>query len=1138
MDNAPFSDPDEARAYLNSLSAHTSRLGDTSFLHPDFAVKLANSIRQARAAGLPVTVQSGYRTNNQTGSTYDAEGYSLHGYGGASDIGGIGVAGSPQANQWAKIASANGLFNPYGVNHPAEFNHWQLVPYKIEQRPDIQKAIVDAGGDASKIWNAISPVKGSAMASAKGPTQADIDALYEGPPSSAKAPQGAPASAQGPSKADIDALYEGPSSGASSVAASPVKRSVPSDAKPGANGLMWNADGGYDPQTGELVMAGKPMGAAPSQVLSAASGVVNGVPIVGPSLLSGASKGAAILSALQPGAPSNALEQAQAQNQGALAQSAAANSTTNMLGNVGGAVLGTAPLMAAAPGAFGLGDYGFVGNSLASAGSGGALSAADTYARGGDLNALEKSTAAGAGLGLIAPGVGLMVGKGVNALSNAAARVSPAARDVASLFAGIGKTPEEIRSQLATMGPHAWIADVDPALSDEAGGIAQYGGAPTSILKTAANARKAGADDRMAQLVNDTLGPKPDAQKIVSDIRARGGVMAVDSDTARAALDSSMGQAQDPHTVLQQMVRERSAAAQPLYEKAMQGASMAPLTDQFEKAFGDAANTSSQAAKDLAAARQEQLLARAQVSRAGDNVYASNSALEGSRQADAAVANAEKAAAAADANKKSIVDRLRQAQADGSANAPGAVWNPRIQQFLDDPIMQAGLAKGERIQRLESLASGEKFDPTEFAITGHDEAGNPIVGKVPNMRTLNVAKKGLDSMVEEAKDPVTGRLSEEGRAIDQVRKSFLNELDKANPDYAAARQSWAGPTQAHEAFNRGLSIFRNQSGATGVNSTPGALKSWLATASDGEKEAAKLGARSAFEQQMASASDPASKAAALANKEANQQKLSAILGPDEAGKLIDRLNFKYEDPAGQAFEKGMNLFKQREGVAGIGDTPDALRSWLKTASPAEIEAHRQGARQAIEQSITSAAQGDVSKARSLFAKNTANREKLEAVFPNAGKLFDGLDNELRMRATEGNIAAGSQTASRQAVAARRAPPNQSATPADLVAPFIGQSAFGAAGALGASVAKTGFNGWWNALRAASHARLQEDVARGLSSTNALQQQFLDEISRANKTGGAINALSSGAGAGANLLLRSQAGPLGNALQIPSYGNER
>lgn len=147
----------DARAFLNSVSSHPARVGDTSYLHPQFAVRLANAIQQARDAGLNVGMESGYRGPNTTGSNYDASGLSLHDKGAAADINGLGGPGSPQAKQWAQIASQNGIFNPYGINDPREFNHWQLVPYTLESRPDVQAQLAQAGGDKSKMWSAIAP---------------------------------------------------------------------------------------------------------------------------------------------------------------------------------------------------------------------------------------------------------------------------------------------------------------------------------------------------------------------------------------------------------------------------------------------------------------------------------------------------------------------------------------------------------------------------------------------------------------------------------------------------------------------------------------------------------------------------------------------------------------------------------------------------------------------------------------------------------------------------------------------------------------------------------------------------------------------------------------------------------------------
>jgi hypothetical protein len=135
----------------------------------------------------------------------------------------------------------------------------------------------------------------------------------------------------------------------------------------------------------------------------------------------------------------------------------------------------------------------------------------------------------------------------------------------------------------------------------------------------------------------------------------------------------------------------------------------------------------------------------------------------------------------------------------------GQAWSPRMQQFLDDPIAQQGLREGVRVQRLESLAEGRPFDPQDYAITGFNEAGDPIISGVPNMRTINLLKKGWDNILEGYRDPVTQRLNldEYGRALDNVRRQFLREVDSINPAYAQARAAYAGPAQVRSAVPMG-----------------------------------------------------------------------------------------------------------------------------------------------------------------------------------------------------------------------------------------------------------------------------------------------------------------------------------------------
>jgi hypothetical protein len=154
-----------------------------------------------------------------------------------------------------------------------------------------------------------------------------------------------------------------------------------------------------------------------------------------------------------------------------------------------------------------------------------------------------------------------------------------------------------------------------------------------------------------------------------------------------------------------------------------------------------------------------------------------------------------------------LTQQARQASAPlyRQAMNEAPVWSPRMQQFFNDPITQQGLREGVGVQRLESLANGQHFDPNDYAITHFNAAGDPVISGVPNMRTIDLIKKGWDNMLENYRDPTTGRLALDarGRALDQVRRAFLNEVDSINPAYAQARAAYAGPAQVRSAVPMG-----------------------------------------------------------------------------------------------------------------------------------------------------------------------------------------------------------------------------------------------------------------------------------------------------------------------------------------------
>jgi hypothetical protein len=267
------------------------------------------------------------------------------------------------------------------------------------------------------------------------------------------------------------------------------------------------------------------LGTGSSVANSSATGFVNGIPIIGPMLNSGLDRAQAAIMSLASDKPySEALKTVQAREAGDVA----AHPTANLLGGIGGGVAGTVPLVAAAPEAFGIG----AGNLLARAGmgalSGAALGGSDSAIRsGGDLNSIIHGAKIGAATGAGAVGLGSALGWAGGKVLNMLSGTSAPAREVGNMLAGAGLSPQDARTALNRLGPSGTLADIDPALTTEAGALAARGGATTSLMKNSMRTRAAGADDRASQLMTSALGPKPDltaaTEAIENDAATRAG---------------------------------------------------------------------------------------------------------------------------------------------------------------------------------------------------------------------------------------------------------------------------------------------------------------------------------------------------------------------------------------------------------------------------------------------------------------------------------------------------------------------------------------------------------------------------------------------------------------------------------------
>jgi hypothetical protein len=153
----------------------------------------------------------------------------------------------------------------------------------------------------------------------------------------------------------------------------------------------------------------------------------------------------------------------------------------------------------------------------------------------------------------------------------------------------------------------------------------------------------------------------------------------------------------------------------------------------------------------------------------------------------------------------------------------GSINDPRINAVLEDPHFAAFYDKAKSIAEKEALAAklaGE--DPSKYqlkeiykfktapdgTITGIEKVD------VPDVRTLDYIKRGIDATIEAGYKSGSGISKAETNALKDLRKQYINALDEATipsgggeSPYKAARQAYAGDMEVLDAMRTGMNDF-------------------------------------------------------------------------------------------------------------------------------------------------------------------------------------------------------------------------------------------------------------------------------------------------------------------------------------------
>mgnify|MGYP007100050695 CR=1 FL=1 len=253
-------------------------------------------------------------------------------------------------------------------------------------------------------------------------------------------------------------------------------------------------------------------------------GAVNAVPVAGPYLVDIANSLAAMALEKSDGIP-------RAEAMRRIQEMQARDATNNPAASFGGNMLGAAGSLSMAssaiPGAARV--LGITGPTMrarmaAGAGSGAALAGGDAMVRGNDPFA---GMAFGGVGGAAGPPVGALLGAGANKLVNAVQYIMPTqvngvSRPAANLMGQIiaADEPAAVQASLARLGPQAMLMDAGPSMTNVGGGLATKPGEPQSVVMNALRQRAAGANSRLADDLNASIGTAPVPSQVEGGIRA------------------------------------------------------------------------------------------------------------------------------------------------------------------------------------------------------------------------------------------------------------------------------------------------------------------------------------------------------------------------------------------------------------------------------------------------------------------------------------------------------------------------------------------------------------------------------------------------------------------------------------------
>lgn len=226
--------------------------------------------------------------------------------------------------------------------------------------------------------------------------------------------------------------------------------------------------------------------------------------------------------------------------------------------------------------------------------------------------------------------------------------------------------------------------------------------------------------------------------------------------------------------------------------------------------------------------------------------------------------------------------------------------SPELEAMLQTPAGRQALA------RARTIAANEQVDPNSLGF-GLNDLGEVSLTSSPSPQTIDYVKRGFDDVLEQYRDPITGRLKldEDGGAIERLRQRYLEEADRLYPQYGEARAAFAGPASENAALLAGQQL---------VGKHPRQVRQRIEGMSDAQMEQFRLGQRNAMADTVQGAKTSANPYEKIWGDPLDYERASLVFGEPAAARF------------GQAYDAERAMAETNK--AFLGGSPTQARQAL------------------------------------------------------------------------------------------------------------------------------------------------------------------------------------------------------------------